>query len=459
VPQLDPKRLVREGEKLLADVGNIAWNSGEMNGRVQFSIIRNPHSVSGFFSSTSVRGSGRRGDFPVSGFAVAHAIWMLDEQLDAADDSQPNIVERRITPALILHHYRNDIAMKLACYLDGPVVDPFLMRQNWRPISGRLPQPDLDHREMTNIHGFEVNRWTYLLTCRQTPTGREFRQKHAERVMKMARHFSPYDFTRDDDSLGFLFLDLDLGEQSLAYRYWPQFKSRDVRRRDGDWLQGMWLYLVRMDPVSTVDMYVDCWREARLRDASDMREPAKELKALPDEKRHQVIDAIKQEVERSVANIEQRSPWDTQERVREGVLRVLRAQADPWTDEDRARSTMKELRSAKGEDRAKRFKGIAGLLAHEKPHDPLVAMLAEAEEAELRLLVMDTLRAHPTPAHRAILQKLVNDSDPSVRQVAEGVAADLEKLAETPPTEFSSATHVGREALLRSGDVHADSHR
>ena len=139
-----------------------------------------------------------------------------------------------------------------------------------------------------------------------------------------------------------------------------------------------------------------------------------------------------------MGNIEQRSERDTEERVREGVLRVLQAQADPWTDEQRAQGTMKELRSAKGKAKAKRFKGTPGWLAHEKLHDPLVAMLADAEEPVLRLLVMDTLRSHASPAHRAILQRLLDDPDASVRQAAKNVANELAELARTPSAQFCS---------------------
>jgi CheY-like chemotaxis protein len=68
-------------------------------------------------------------------------------------------------------------------------------------------------------------------------------------------------------------------------------------------------------------------------------------------------------------------------------------------------------------------------------------MLAEANEPQLRLIVMDVLREHPIPANRAILEKLLRDSDQQVRSAAEQIAKELEKLRETSPVQLAAGTN------------------
>ena len=59
-------------------------------------------------------------------------------------------------------------------------------------------------------------------------------------------------------------------------------------------------------------------------------------------------------------------------------------------------------------------------------------MLADANEPQLRLLVMGALREHPTPGNRAILERLLHDTNEQVREAARSVSSELEALKELP---------------------------
>jgi hypothetical protein len=284
----------------------------------------------------------------------------------------------------------------------------------------------------------DVNKWAWFLANRQSPAGRAFRRDRAERVLQLAEQITEDRSGRDEDRLDFLRLDLDRGTDSLAYRFWPRIRQQTNTRKNDFWLQDMWRYLIAMEPVSSVEMYVDVWREARFRSTFDLWTPVRELERLPDEKRHQVTDVLIRQVEDSVANIEKRPGRDTEQSIRQDALQVLRAHRTPWTDEDRARDTLKRLRSAQGGDRTKQFEAIPKWLAHERPQHPLITMLADAPEPELRMLVMNALGAHPTPRNRHLLQKLLVDPDDRVRAAAAEVAGDLTALAKTPPVRFVS---------------------
>jgi hypothetical protein len=233
--------------------------------------------------------------------------------------------------------------------------------------------------------------------------------------------------------LDFLFLDLDLGPNSPAWRYWPRFKAAATQDKH-DALSLQYEYLARMEPLSTVALYVQCWKEFR-GDPTEFYQALDNLakSSVPYRKRQEIHAALADHVQRDISNIEARYEPDEQS-LRRNLLTYLEENLLPITDEARAPDLLAELRTG-----SPRYhpQNVAAWLAHGAPAHPLVTMLAEANEPSLRLLVMAALREYPTPANRAILQALLQDNNEQVRTAAQAVAAALAAFKETPPAQLA----------------------
>jgi hypothetical protein len=152
-----------------------------------------------------------------------------------------------------------------------------------------------------------------------------------------------------------MFLDLDRGSQSPAMRFWPRFQeivdaearksrtlydnyNREVKLHVG--LIWRWSYLIKMEPVSTVGMYVDSWHKSPV-DAEHLRgnpltstyigqyqtylSPFEELRRLPKAKRKEVVEALIREVERDASNLIGQSEKDDQNELQKRAIRTLRS--------------------------------------------------------------------------------------------------------------------------------------
>jgi len=115
---------------------------------------------------------------------------------------------------------------------------------------------------------------------------------------------------------------------------------------------------------------------------------------------------------------------------------MLRELDNQLPDDVQARQIMEGLVRGGKDDPSPQ--NVALWLEHTRPDHPLVAMLAGADQPKLRLLVMGALREHPTPEHRQMLDKLLNDADPAVRTAAEEVAERLKALEAESPSRYAS---------------------
>ena len=84
-PRLDPDRLVRFAHSIIRSTQLYSWSSWQMNGRTQFGVNYNPGGFRTGADYVTGYSAGGRGDRRLSAgdYAVAHAVWMLDESLDA----------------------------------------------------------------------------------------------------------------------------------------------------------------------------------------------------------------------------------------------------------------------------------------------------------------------------------------------------------------------------------------
>lgn len=430
-PRLDPDRLVRLAQKIVRSkwlYGSTHW---QMNNRVQFGTSLNSEGLHTGVER-AIHAWGGRGDEWLSpgDYAVAHAVWTLDEALDAEDDTQPNLVERELVPILVAWNYNNMQLLPIAAHVGGDAVERYLLRQNWGAEPDDLPWGQ--RIQTTGLGG--VNGWLHLLAHLRSPAGRQFRRENPCPLMQMAdRYTDPINSPFWERGLEFLFLDLDLGTQCLAMQYWPRFKERAAQRKH-EALSLQYQYLVRMEPLSTVDMYVQCWREFS-GDPMMFREgiDAFARSSIPYDKRQRIHVALKDAVQQGRMHAEPTSRRNEQDARRE-LLGYLDSRLVPITDVERAGDLISALRAG---DSTYPPESVAVWLAHSEPSHPLVRMLAEANEPSLRLLAMGALREHPTPANRAILDKLLVDADEQVRSAAEGVAKELAALKETPVAQFA----------------------
>ena len=409
VTKLPAERLVALAEETIREIQgmNYSWSRGTDSGRPWFSTGES---------------NSRKDSIPPRAFVVAHAVWKLNERL--VSDEGPTIVQERIVPAIICSQRGFDDA---ASVLGGPAAYTWLIRHDWR-TSGDVLWRSSSHNDVEYHSGNRVNRWLYLLANMPGPHGREFRSKHAGDVLRLAEEMLTGPMARVDmQPLPFLFMDLDKGKNSLAAKYWPKFSSHALTN---DWqaVKAMWRYLVRMEPVSTPQQYVDAWRPVT-RNQVENQYAIPELASLPPAKRQEVIDAIRKEV--------LSDPRYAKGGSEEGWLsNILRALDDQLPDDVQAKRIMEGLvRGGKDDPSPEK---IALWLEHTRPDHPLVAMLVAADAPKLRLLALGALREHPTSENRQILARLLDDADPAVRAAAAEVAERLKGLAAESPSRYAS---------------------
>ncbi len=426
-PKLDPNRLIHRALKIIRSTQSFGWYAWQMNGRTQFGFSYRPegfHPGASRISGAWIGGGGGR--LSPSDYAVAHAVWMLDEMLDNQDDGQSNVIEHKLVPAFICWNFRSPRLLRVAAKIGGPDIERYLLRQRWR-----TKPEDLPYLEQVSIHGRELNGWLYLLANLRGPAGRRFRREKESRLFEMADVLVNDMRMRWNDELAFLFDDIDRGSESLAVKYWPRFR-RLTNKKKHDALSLQYHYLLRMEPATTVDMYVQCWKDYRadwsyFHEALDVFDKL----VLRLDKREQIVTALIRLVEQDMSNVTHDS--DPQ-RERRNLLMRLKGKLLPLQGIQLrlAENIIAQLKANSSEYKAE---NVAAWLENEPTH-PLITMLVDSNEPELRLLVMGALKEHPNPANRAILQRLLGDSDERVRKAAEEVAAELKALAEMPPKKL-----------------------
>ncbi|MHC4665597.1 MAG: hypothetical protein ACYS9T_06520 [Planctomycetota bacterium] len=424
VPKLDPERLVDRAVRAIDSSRLYGWYFWHMNDRLQFGMSYSPRGMPPGTGGSGRWGGGRGGRLPISAYAVAHATWMLEQSLRG--ETKPNIIQERIVPALIRSYRKRGDVVSIAARFGGPEIEKYLLRQNWRANPDDLPWEE----QMRSPAG-KVNRWLYLLATLDSQAGRKFRQENHRRIMKVADKFVKDSHHELSEELSFLFMDLKLGKDSLAIRYWPRFKELTGPKHYSLRLQID--YLVKAEPASTPEMYVQAWQSFRgdYSDCYNAFDRFGELE-LGSEKRRQILEAMTEAIEADVSNL--KGKYDPSE-LRRRVLQNLKGELLPWTNEDRAEHILSQLREGGKDYKPDR---IAAWLEHEQQDHPLVTMLADANEPGLRVLVMGSIREHPTPENRALLDKLLSDSNEEVRTAAERIAEELRSFGQTPLTELVS---------------------
>ena len=375
----------------------------------------------------TVLGTNHEGDdvVPASTSAVYHALLLWDQKLDAQDYNSDNPVELRLVPAMLLKSkgHQGDFTFKQALRIGGSVMAKYLLRQNWRTCD----RSDRKNVSVNFDYHNEVNHWFVCLMNMDDPAGRKFRQQNASRVMQLADKMWSA-MSMHESPPAFLFLDNELGKESIAWQYWDKY-SANVDLTSPPWahykIKQKYLYLSMIPEIATLNVYLDVWHEthksfdrgSELYMSADsafqvlpknIQEPfGKTLLADCEEKmkslevssrKYQDLYDLKGTIHRQLMNYGHKESIDYYIRNR-GLDKRLN-----W---ENAVSSMKSYR-------VYRPRYIEYLSRHESPN--------------VRKLAVIGIEAFPTPENQKILEHLLNDQNPEVKQAAEGASAELMQL-------------------------------
>jgi len=423
VPKLPRQRLLDMAGTLIRETDWFGFFKWQMNGRLQFGYSQRPGGVylggdSGSGSFAGGRGGSRH--LPMTGYPVAHAVWMLYE-------IQPAVVRERIVPEIVRWQYKAGPIhpMLAAAYFGGPAIDQFLLRQNWHAEPRQL-----EWDERLNMSGEEANKWLFLLAYLNDDAGRQFRREHAGAMMNLANEFYRDSNLGWNTHMDFIFID-----PWLAKEYWPRF-SRLARQKSPDYaLETQWQYLLKMGETATATMFVEAWQETNI-DLGDYHNAIDLLDQLESSTQAEVVKQLVRQVQDHPENLA-RMLNDSRQRT-EQIISVLEYYTHGSKRQREAAALYRNLQEGRPTDQERLRKNVPSWLTHAQPDSLLVEMLARSEDSDLRLMVMGALREHPTPEHRRLLEQLLEDPDPAVRTAARDGTAQLKTLAAESPSCYAS---------------------
>jgi hypothetical protein len=311
----------------------------------------------------------------------------------------------------------------VAASFGGPAIDQFLLRQDWHAGPHQLEWDD-----QLRMSGAETNKWLFLLAHLNDDAGREFRRKHAHAVMDLADTFYEEGLESWRAQIDFIFMDA-----WLAREYWPRFARLARQKSPDSALETQWRYLLKMGGAATPKMFVDAWRKTNI-ERYDFQQAVDLLDELESDIQAEVVEQLVERVEKYPENIARVLKDDSSDR----VVSILKAHAHGDKRQRVAAGVLRDLQKGNPREQKRLRKHIPLWLAHTQPDSPLVKTLAGADDADLRLMVMGALREHPTPQNRRLLEQLLEDTDPAVRESAKEAATYLKSLADESPSRYAS---------------------
>ena len=350
---------------------------------------------------------------------VAHALRCLDDRLDAEHPHSDNIVERRITPALMRIDPDSQSILDLAAGLGGSAYETFLTRHNWR---FRPARDDYSNNTIRLDVDVTENQWFYRRVTDDSPAGARFRAENTDRILGLAERLigsTTSGIRRGywDRDLEFLFLDTQ--GQSLALTFWPRFKTlAGVDAEPYEKVTVLWAYLARAYPDSTPDMFVDAYRDCagkqRLQNSTFTP-----LDLLPAGGKFAVLDSLLAETDR---RLEQEDPVA----IRKGrsiykmdhdelYMRTLLLPCEP--------AAKRLVTYIATPENTRRRQTIADWIANARIHVAVVEGLAASGDPELRVLAVQAALKDPRPAYREVFSRLEADPAQPVREAVKRLKA------------------------------------
>ncbi|NQV35295.1 MAG: hypothetical protein HQ515_21555 [Phycisphaeraceae bacterium] len=412
-PKLPVDQLANHAIQLLKGVDRLDWRYWKANGTWQFGYGADMVTSS---PETAYSGSIGARLLPTRGYAVAHALKILFEQ---GDPRARDVLQHRVAPEILANFYqdlfRHGVRYRLLCSVGGPVLERFLLRQNWEADSEQLPS-----RQIMYSKAGKLNGWFYMMAHLETSFGTQFRQTHRDRLFQIADEVDDW---HDREALEFLFLNPAQGEDSLAYQYWPRLLQNLVEsQRRPRKLHLAYDYLTRMEPIAEPNMYVQAFKA--LHSSEIVHNSFKVLSSVPPLRRHDVYEALKEAIEADVTQLTDTrghlSLKESQEELRNQFKRVLAS------DLENAEQFFQEI-----VERNPYISPVGWFQSLDSDH-ALIPMLALSDRADLRRLSLYAIESHPSPAHKILLDQLLQDRDAEVRLSAEAVQTKLNNLANVP---------------------------
>jgi hypothetical protein len=350
--------------------------------------------------------------WPASLSVTRHVLQLWDQKLDAETADPDNPIEKRITPALLIHRH----ALELSSEFGGSTYEQYLLRHFRREqrVEGMALGPENYEYKV----GLCLNKWLYHLVRLDTPVGRSFRRRHAAATTEMARLLlsSRHDHRKAPPE--FLFLDLDRGRSSLSFTFWPDYLpiAQDASGWEHDKLKLRLAYLARLGDLATEAMYRECWQQVDLKRLNQTDMFVQILDVVPARQklfmaRHILDDIQNREVVNKVIAIR--------------TLTFLLAQCG---DEPAVREFHDMTASRPYEDYVKPFVDSDLALNH-----PFIKVLARHNNPNMRKAILPLIRKYLIPEYRELLNGLLSDADPNVKRLAHETFAELDRISKLPP--------------------------
>ena len=419
-PRLNPARLIDTALQLVEDHNMYSMSWRHERGRLEFSTKMDESEET-------------QGRFSPGAFAIAQAVRTLNDLESATIRLQ---IQRKITPALIRWHSREETYLKIATALGGPDIDRYLLRQRWN-----APVTNFSNGNTMYVYGQDVNRWLYLLATLDDAAGRDFKTRHEHEILDLAATLTK-SIGDPLDKLDFLFSDSRTGKDNLALKFWPQYRAA-VQSRKYEILRGEWNYLIRMGNKAPAGMFIEAWPEMFQRASSENRftdwYAVSELEKIePGVRRAEVLKALAAEVEEEIRKIEARDRAAGKQYssdasiLRDNSQRRIRDMLIELGDPETLAQLIRFLATPEKErPRPAPFKDPTNWLSQLDANHLLVGMLANSAQPALRKMALPAIAGYPSPENHAILKQLLTDPDPGVQDAARDVKIQLEALRDT----------------------------
>ncbi|MEM7014634.1 MAG: hypothetical protein AAF585_24500, partial [Verrucomicrobiota bacterium] len=188
-PHLDPEKLADYAQPLARRPSFTSSNWSRRGTRVDFGG-KMPKYGNGWLSPSYA---------PPRVFPIAHAIWILDEELDRGKPDSVNPFEAKLTPELLRWHLHDQTAWRVAEKIGGPAFEDFALKQDWRADADDVRYKDRIHLGA----GVHLNRWFWKRLNWPGEQGREFRARYRSRIYEIAEELLDWSA---DEALNLIFI-------------------------------------------------------------------------------------------------------------------------------------------------------------------------------------------------------------------------------------------------------------
>lgn len=408
-PHLNPNQLASYAQAIARRPSFTSFQWGRRGDRVDFGG-KMPKYGNGWLSPSYV---------PPRGFPIAHAIWILDEQLDREAPGSTNPFESKITPELIRWHLHDQTAWRAAEALGGPAYDEFALKQNWRTDADDLHYPDRIHLGA----GVHLNRWFWKRLNWPGEQGREFRKSHRSRLYEVAEELLDWS---EDKALDLIFIDVADGDRSIPEGFWKRYKAATESDSGSEPPKQWFKYLVRMqlpkDELKTRLVRAFTELSANREHASWIGNGFRELDPLPDEIQIEILRELRNQSVQIGNTLADRNRdknlFSTQ--LPGDIDRQLRRLGDP----EAVKETIANPRE---------FRNFQNWIREYNQDHFLLADFAKHENAEARAFVIEVAEMHPTPRNRTLIEQLKNDEDARVAGAYKKAEATFAEIRSSLP--------------------------